>query len=167
MYFDGTWAVDTMILGYYSHTCDPNRCVVRGHLRVIWGHCGSRNWLVSSFVVTILFPPPPLDIVCDSQTLWFTNQYYMYHFKRFHTFYSPVVIFPHHLPLSTPACNNFIFSYFYVMWSSRMSQNCQILFLRYSQTKPIFSFVSYCLFNPSTVCIVGTNCPISVGFSPN
>ena len=40
-----------------------------------------------------------------------------------------------------------------VMWSSKMSRNSQILFLRYSQTKPIFSFVSYCLFNSSTVCI--------------
>ena len=35
------------------------------------------------------------------------------------------------------------------------------------QPKPIVSFVSYCLFNPSTVCIFGTNCSISVGFSPN
>ena len=33
--------------------------------------------------------------------------------------------------------------------------------------KPIASFVSYCLFTLSTVCIFGTNCPISVGFSPN
>ena len=55
----------------------------------------------------------------------------------------------------------------YVMWSSKMSWNSQILFLRYSQTKPIVSFVSYCLFNPSTVCIFGTNCPIYVWFSPN
>ena len=53
----------------------------------------------------------------------------------------------------------------YVMWSSNMSRNSQILFLRYRQTKPIVYFVS-CLFNPSTVCIFGTNCPISVGFSP-
>ena len=45
-----------------------------------------------------------------------------------------------------------------------MSENLQILFLRYSQTKPIVSFVAYCLFNPFTVCIFGTNCPISVGF---
>ena len=55
----------------------------------------------------------------------------------------------------------------YVMWSSKMGWNSQILFLRYSQTKPMVSFVSYCLFNPSTVCIFGTNCPISVGFQPN
>ena len=54
-----------------------------------------------------------------------------------------------------------------VMWSSKKSLNSQILFFRYSQTKPIVSFVSYCLFNPSTVCIFGTSCPISVGFSPN
>ena len=53
------------------------------------------------------------------------------------------------------------------MWSSKMSRNSQIVFLRYSETKPIVSFVSYCLFNPSTACIFGTNCPISVGFSPN
>ena len=55
----------------------------------------------------------------------------------------------------------------YVMWSSKMSRNSQILFLRYSQTNPMVSFASYCLFNPSTVCIFGTNCSISVGFSPN
>ena len=55
----------------------------------------------------------------------------------------------------------------YVMWSSKMSRNSQILFLRYSQTNPIVSFVSYCLFNLSTVCIFGTNCSISVGYSPN
>ena len=55
----------------------------------------------------------------------------------------------------------------YVMWSSKMSRNSQILFLRYSQTKPIVSFVSYCLFDHSTVCIFGTNYLISVGFSPN
>ena len=48
-----------------------------------------------------------------------------------------------------------------------MSQNSQILCLRYSQTKPIVSFVSYCLFNPLTVCTFETNCPIFVGFSPN
>ena len=54
----------------------------------------------------------------------------------------------------------------YVMWSSNMSRNSQILFLKYSRTKPIGSFV-YCLLNPSTACIFGTNCPISVGFSPN
>ena len=30
--------------------------------------------------------------------------------------------------------------------------------------KAIVSFVSYCLFSPSTVCIFGTNCPISGGF---
>ena len=53
------------------------------------------------------------------------------------------------------------------MWSSKISQNSQILFLRYSQTKLRVSFVSYCLFNPSTVCIFGTNCPISVGLKPN
>ena len=35
------------------------------------------------------------------------------------------------------------------------------------QPKSQVSFVSYCLFNPSTVSIFGTNCPISVGFSPN
>ena len=54
-----------------------------------------------------------------------------------------------------------------VMWSSIMSRNSQILFLRYTQTKAIVSFVSYCLFNPSTVCIFETNYPISVRFSPN
>ena len=48
-----------------------------------------------------------------------------------------------------------------------MSRKSQILFLKYSQTKLIVSFVSYCLFNPSTVCMFGTNCPISVGFSQN
>ena len=30
------------------------------------------------------------------------------------------------------------------MWLSKMNRNSQILFLRYSQTKPIVSFVSYC-----------------------
>ena len=55
--------------------------------------------------------------------------------------------------------------FIYVMWSNNMSQNSQILFLRYSQTKPIVSFVSYCLFNPLTVCIFGTNCPISGVFT--
>ena len=44
-----------------------------------------------------------------------------------------------------------------------MSPNLQILFLRDSQTKPIVSFVSYCLLNPSTVCIFRTNCSISGG----
>ena len=44
-----------------------------------------------------------------------------------------------------------------------LSWNLQILFLTYSQTKLIVSFASYCLFNPSTVCIFGTNCPISCG----
>ena len=53
------------------------------------------------------------------------------------------------------------------MWSSKMSLNSQVLFLRYSQTKLIASFVSYCLSSPSIVCIFGTNCPISVGFSLN
>ena len=52
----------------------------------------------------------------------------------------------------------------YVMRSSKISWNSQILFLRYSQTKLIVSFVSYCLFNPSTVCIFGTNNSIPVGF---
>ena len=55
----------------------------------------------------------------------------------------------------------------YVMWSSKMSRNSQIPFLRYSQIEPIVSFVSYCLFNPSIVSTFGTNCPISVRFSPN
>ena len=50
----------------------------------------------------------------------------------------------------------------YVMWSSKMSRNSQILFLRYSQTKPIVSVAFYCLFNPSNVCIFGTNCPESL-----
>ena len=54
----------------------------------------------------------------------------------------------------------------FVMWSSKMSRNSQILFLRYNQTKLIVSFVSYCLFNPSTVCIYENNYPISVRFSP-
>ena len=49
--------------------------------------------------------------------------------------------------------------------SSKMSWNLEILFLRYNQTKQIVSFVSYCLFNLSTVCIFGTTkCPISLGF---
>ena len=62
-----------------------------------------------------------------------------------------------HHSLKICACLN-------VMWSSKMSGNSQILFLRYSQTKQIISFVSYCLSNPSTVCIFGTNCPKSMGF---
>ena len=45
-----------------------------------------------------------------------------------------------------------------------MSRNSQILFLRYSQTKLIVSFVSYCLFNPSIVCIFGTNAQSLWGF---
>ena len=61
----------------------------------------------------------------------------------------------------------FFFCNKYVMWLSKKSRNSQMLFLRYSQTKPIVSFVLYCLFNPSTACIFRTSCPISVRFSPN
>ena len=52
------------------------------------------------------------------------------------------------------------------MWKQNETELAFILFSRYNQAKPIISFVSFCLFNPLTVCIFGTNCPISVGFPP-
>ena len=48
-----------------------------------------------------------------------------------------------------------------------MSRNSQILILRYRKTKRFSFFVSYSLWNSSTACILRTNCPISMRFSPN
>ena len=55
--------------------------------------------------------------------------------------------------------------YKYVMWSSKISRKSDILISRYSQTKQKMSFVSYCFWHPSSAHIVGTNWPISMGFS--
>ena len=52
----------------------------------------------------------------------------------------------------------------YVMWSSKMSGNSQILFFKIQPNK-LDSF--FCFFNPSNAFIFGIICPISEGFSPN
>ena len=55
----------------------------------------------------------------------------------------------------------------YVMLSSKMSRKLQILIWRYSETKQIISFVFLCFCNHSKFHFSRTNCPISMGFSPN
>ena len=47
------------------------------------------------------------------------------------------------------------------VWSGKMSWNLQILILKYSQTKQIISFVSYCFWN-STAHIFRTSRPLSM-----
>ena len=53
----------------------------------------------------------------------------------------------------------------YVMWSSKMSPNSQILIWRYSQTKEINPFVFYCFDNLSIGHNFRMACPILMGFS--
>ena len=53
----------------------------------------------------------------------------------------------------------------YVMWSSKIGRKSEILILRYSQTKDIFSFVSFCFGNSLIADIFWTGCSISIWFS--
>ena len=53
----------------------------------------------------------------------------------------------------------------YVMWSSKISRKSEILILRYSQTKEVFPFVSFCFGNSLIADIFWTGCSISMGFS--
>lgn len=51
------------------------------------------------------------------------------------------------------------------MWSSKISRKSEILILRYSQTKEVFPFVSFCFGNSLIADIFWTGCSISMGFS--
>ena len=119
----------------------------------------SRLWLTREI------PENKNSAKISTYTVWWSKLHHPVFSGKFHSMvdlsphaYLLVTVWWFHVDLQS--CTN-------VMWSSKMSRNSQVLFLRYSQPKPIITFVSYCLFNPSTVCIFGTNCPISEGFSPN
>ena len=73
----------------------------------------------------------------------------------------------HHSPMKSSSQYLFYTLDTFVMWSSKMSRNSQILILRYRQIKWFSFFVSCCFCNPSTARICRTNCPISMEFSPN